>query len=175
MAPASLPIYFQPVPPDIETRPFTLHPETFAGPSFRLHSERVAWLYVAVAILAAFLLKTGLKIDWFLASLFAVGATLVFIGFGFMRYRSALRRPGNRQSITGVVVRLSDDEVRQDYSEGSFLAIKLFAIKKVRQIGDYYFVIADKRNTIPVLKTAFASVEESQEFYQRLLQTVHRA
>jgi hypothetical protein len=116
-----------------------------------------------------------LKLDAALAVLLGLGITLALLGFAFLRFKTSLRRPSNREVLAGTVVRLTDDEVRQDFSEGSFLAIKFFAITKVRQAGEYYFIVADKRNTIAVLKTAFASAEESQEFYRRLQESVRKA
>lgn len=156
------------MPQLIETRPFTIHPDLYAWPSFRIFSERVAWLYAILLAAVSFLLAAGLQMAWPIAVLTGIGLVAVAFALTFSRYKSFLRRPENRQIYRNCVVSLTDEEIRQDYTDESFVAIKLFAIRRFRDIGDFYFVIATPQHGIVVPKAAFESPEESREFAERI-------
>lgn len=156
------------MPDLIETRPFTIHPELYAWPSFRIFSERVVWAYLLVAVVVAFLVKTGMQLNIGLAILTGILVVVIAVGFTFLRYKVFLQKPDNRQIYRNCVVSLTQDEVRQDYTDSSFMEIKLFAVKTFRDIGDFYFIFATPKHGIVVPKTAFESPDESREFANRI-------
>jgi hypothetical protein len=156
------------VPALIETKPFTIHPELYAWPSFRIFSERSVLAYLALAIVLTVLLVFGMNLSIPLAILTALGLVLAAFGLTFMRYRAYLRKPANRQLFENCIVSLDEQRVRQDFPNGSFMEIQFFAIKSFRDIGDFYFIFATRRNGIVVAKTAFESPDESKEFAARV-------
>jgi hypothetical protein len=157
-----------PVPSLIETRPFTIHPELYAWPSFRIFSERVVWMYLLLITVLTLLLVGGMRLSIPLALLAALVLVGIAFGMSFLRYKNFLRRPANREIYRNCVVSLDDEGVRQDYTDGSFVEIKLFAVKTFREVGDYYFVFANPQYGIVIPKTAFESPEESKEFAERI-------
>lgn len=158
------------MPDLIETRPFTIHAELYAWPSFRIFSERVFWVYLTLLVAIGLLIRFGLQLDWVMALLTSAAVVGIAFGLTFLKYKNHLRRPENRQLYRNCVVSLTDEEVRQDYTDSSFMAIQLFAVKTFRDIGDYYFVFASPTHGIVVPKSAFESPEESHEFASRLRQ-----
>jgi hypothetical protein len=162
------------VPSPIETRPFTIHPDLLAWPSFRISSERRLWLYAALIAGLSFLIAAAMHTSIPLAIFSAFLITSLAFAFSFLKYKTYLRRPDNRAIYSGCVAKLTDDEVRQDYSDGSFMAIKLFAVRNFREIGDFYFAFATPKHGIVVPKNAFGSPEESREFANRLRAAAER-
>lgn len=162
------------MPTVIRTRTFALRPDQFAWPSFRFYARRATVGYGVAAALIGLLVWKGVGADIITAMLTGVGVTAAVVGYGFMRFKTNLQKPANRALYQDCEVTLSEDEIRQDYGDGSFVAFKSFAIKSVRQIGEYYFVIASGRHVIVALKTAFASAEESREFFRRASQMAGR-
>jgi hypothetical protein len=148
----------------IESRPFTLHPQTYAWPSFRLFSGRIIPIYVVVSILLAFLLWGGLHLGPVIALLLAIAMMAVAIGLSFTRYVAFLKRDQNRQLFSRCQVMLLDDRLREEFSDGSFVEFQLFAITEIRALGDFLFIFASKKHAMVVPKTAFASPEEVQVF-----------
>lgn len=160
------------MPTVIRTRTFALRPDQFAWPSFCYYSRRATVGYGVVAVLIGLLVWKGVGTDLITALLAGVGVTAAVVGYGFLRFKMNLQKPANRALYQDCEVTLSDDEIRQDYGDGSFVAFKSFAVKSVRQIGEYYFVIASGRHVIVALKTAFTSPEESREFFRRASEMV---
>jgi hypothetical protein len=154
------------VPPLIETRPFTIQPELYAWPSFRIFSEQVIWLYLLLLVAIAFLLRMGMQMSVGIAIVAAICVVGAGLGMSFMKYKAFLRKPENKQIYRNCVVSLTDDEVRQDFTDESFMAIKLFAIKAFRDLGGFYFVFATPQQGIVVPKTAFESRDDSFQFAQ---------
>jgi hypothetical protein len=162
------------VPSLIETRPFTIHPELYAWPSFRIFSERAVWIYLLMVVVLSVLLAVGMSMGVVMAILLALALVLVAFGLSFMKYRSFLRKPENRRIFSNCVVSLEGDQLRQDFSDGSYVAIQFFAIETFRESGDFYFIFAKRPHGIVVPKTAFESPEESQEFASRIREVVRR-
>ncbi|MFI5386783.1 MAG: hypothetical protein ACHQ50_11760 [Fimbriimonadales bacterium] len=160
------------MPSLIETRPFTIHPDSYAWPSFRIFSERAIWLYLVLLVAIASLIKLGMQLSVPISILTAAGLVGVAFGMSYLKYKAFLGKPENRQIYRNCVVSLTDDEVRQDYTDGSFMAIELFAVKTFREVGDFFFVFADPQHGIVVPKTAFESPEESREFAERMRRAV---
>jgi hypothetical protein len=156
------------VPSLIETRPFTINPALYAGPSFRLFSERGAWLYVLLWVATSFLLVLGIQMNIALAIVMAFVMVAIAIGLSFIRYKGFLSKPANQQIYRNCVVSLTEEELRQDYTDGSHTAMKLFAITSFRDVGDFYFVFATRQYGIVVPKMAFESIEDSKELAERL-------
>jgi hypothetical protein len=129
---------------------------------------RMGWIYPIVAAGMTFLFWQGLRTSLGIAIFMSVGIAGALVGFSFMRHKAFLYKPQNQALYRDCVVSLSDDEVRQDFTDGSFMAIKLFAVKALRDVGDFYFVFATPKHAIYVPKTAFASAEESHDFADRL-------
>lgn len=158
------------MPDLIETRPFTIHPELYAWPSFRIFSERVVWVYLGLLVAIAFLVRLGLQLSVPISILLATGIVGIAFGMSFLKYRAFLGKPETRQVYRNCVVSLTADELRQDYPDGSFVAIKLFAIRSFREVGDFYFAFATPKHGIVVPRTAFESPDESREFAERVRQ-----
>ncbi|HVT14327.1 MAG TPA: hypothetical protein VHE55_18835 [Fimbriimonadaceae bacterium] len=156
------------MPDLIETRPFTVHPELYAWPSFRIFSERVLWAYILFAGAVTLLVKLGMQLSLGLAILTGIAIVGIALGFTFIRYKAFLQKPENRQIYRNCVVSLTQEEVRQDFTDSSYMEIKLFAVKTFRDIGDFYFIFATPKHGIVVPKTAFESPEESREFADRV-------
>lgn len=136
---------------------------------------RTAWVYPVVAAVIAFLIMGGMPVRLGTAILVGIGLTGAVFGMNYLRYRAFLLRPQTRQVYRNVVVSLSGDEIREHFTDGSHLAIKLYAVKAFRQVGDFYFVLAPRRNGIAVPVTAFESPDESREFADRIRQAAGRA
>ncbi|HWA82644.1 MAG TPA: hypothetical protein VG820_04385 [Fimbriimonadaceae bacterium] len=162
------------MPDLIETRPFTIHPELYAWPSFRIYSMRVLWVYVLFAILVALLVKVGMQLNLGLAILTGIAIVGIAVGSAFLRYKTFLQKPENRQIYRNCVVSLTQEEVRQDFTDSSYMEIKLFAIKTFRDVGDFYFIFATPKHGIVVPKTAFESPDESREFAERVRAALKR-
>lgn len=162
------------MPSLIETRPFTLRPETYAWPSYRLFSERAIWIYLALLAGISFLLVVAMSIPVVLAIL--VGLALVLIAFflTYQRYRSFLGKPENRQIYQNCVVSLTDDEIRQDFTNGSHMAIKLFAVTQFRELGGLFFVFATRKYGIVIPRTAFESEDDAATFASRLREAAQK-
>jgi len=156
------------VPDLIETRPFTIHPELYAWPSFRIFSERIAWMYGILFAVIAILLKVGMAMEWVVAIPTALGVVLAALGFSFLKYRAFLGRPSTRQIYRNCIVSLTEDEVRQDFPDSSYMEIQLSAIATFREIGGFYFIFATPRHGIVVPKASFESAEESREFAEKV-------
>jgi len=156
------------VPDLIETRPFTIHPEQYAWPSYRIFSERTAWIYAVLFMAVAILVKVGVHLDWLTSILVSAGIVFLAFGISFLKYKAFLNRPSNRQLFSNCIVSLDEREVRQDFPNSSYMAIQLFAVKQFREIGDFYFIFATKEPGVVLPKTAFVSPEESQEFAEKL-------
>lgn len=156
------------MPALIETRPFTIHPELYAWPSFRIFSERALPFYGLLMVVLSLLLTFGLSIAPVMAVLLAIGLVLVAFSLSFVRYRTYLRKPENRHIFNNCVVSLDEDQVRQDFTDGSYMAIQFFAIKTFRELGDFYFIFATRHHGIVVPKTAFESPDESRSFAARV-------
>lgn len=122
---------------------------------------------MVAAVLIGLLVWKGIGADVATALLTGFLITGGFVGYGFVRYKMNLQQPANRAAYQDCEVSLSEDEIRQDYGDGSFVAFKPFAVRSVRQIGEYYFVVASGSHVIVALKTAFTSPEESREFFRR--------
>lgn len=163
------------MPALIESRPFTIHPETYAWPSFKLFSMRVVYVYAGFAVLLAGLLWQGLRMSVGLAIVAALIMLAIGIGMSYMKYLAYLRKPANRHLFTGCRVSLSEEELREDFEDGSHITFKLFAITEVREISDYYFIFATKQHAMVVPRTAFSSPEEAQVFAATIKSAIGKA
>lgn len=156
------------MPDLIETRPFTIHAELYAWPSYRIFTERVLWVYVLLMAVVSVLAVVGLHMNVGLG--IVTGLILVGVAFGmsFARFKKMLSRPDHRRLFQNCIVSLTDESLRQDYPDDSYMEFKLFAITAFRDLGDFYFVFATPRNGIVVPKTAFESIEQSREFANKI-------
>ena len=162
------------MPSTIETRQFTIQPDLYAWPSFRLLAERAVLVYVVLLVAITFLLRMALQLNIVMAVLTSLGLVGIAVGLSFTKYKTVLRKPENRAVYRDSVVTLTEKEIRQDFQDKSFLAMELFAVKSFRDLGDFYFVLASPRHRIVVPKLAFDSIAESREFAERLQQAVRR-
>lgn len=119
-----------------------------------------------------FLLWQGLQVSVTLGALISIGITLALLGMSFARHKAFLMKPQNRAAFCNSIVSVDENQVRQDYPDGAFLAIELGSVKSFKEIADFYFVIASPRHAIAVPKTAFESPEDSREFAARIRNAV---
>lgn len=121
-------------------------------------------LYVGMAIALTLLLIFGLSIPISVAIMLAIAMLVVALCMSYTKYVAFLRKDSNRHLFTDCRVTLAEDELREDFSDGSHIAFKLFAITEVREVNNFFFIFATKKHAIVVPRSAFADGDEAQIF-----------